>query len=118
MLAGALAKLPEAANLDAEFREAARMWNARLCLRADQQAHLVRIEDGRVAAIEAGAADYDVRISGPAAGWGELLALVPRPFYQDLWGAMAHHGFAVDGDERSFHAYYPAARRLLELLRS
>ena len=117
MLAGVLERLPETANLDAEFRQAARLWSTRLCLRAGEEAHLVRIEDGRVTAVEDRADPFDVCISGPAAGWRELLAPLPRPFYQDLWGAIAHHGFAIEGDEVGFHAYYPAARRLLELLR-
>jgi hypothetical protein len=30
---------------------------------------------------------------------------------------MTHHGFALEGDLERFYPYYPAARRLFEILR-
>jgi len=108
---------------DGEWRVAARMWNAVLRFDVDQVAHLFRIEDGRLAghavcaASDPAATPYTVRVAAPADGWRELLAPVPRPFYQDLYGAMTRHGFVVDGDFETFFAYYPAVRRLVELLR-
>ena len=42
---------------------------------------------------------------------------MPRPFYQDLYAATVHHGFSVSGDTLNYCAYYPALRRLVELMR-
>jgi hypothetical protein len=109
---------------DGEWRIAARMWNAVLRLDVGQVAHLLKIENGRLAshaacpASDPAAVTYTVRVAATGDGWRELLAPVPRPFYQDLYGAMTRHGFAVDGDFETFFAYYPAVRRLVELLRA
>ncbi len=112
------------ASDDGEWRVAARMWNAVLRLDVDGVAHLLRIENGTLAshaacpASDPAAVPYTVRVAAPGDGWRELLAPIPRPFYQDLYGAMTRHGFAVDGDFEAFFAYYPAVRRLVELLRA
>ena len=109
---------------DGEWRIAARMWTAVLRLDVDQVAHLLRIENGKLSghaaypASDPTATPFTVRIAAPADGWRELLAPLPRPFYQDLYGAMTRHGFVVDGDFEMFFAYYPAVRRLVELLRA
>lgn len=109
-----LDRLSEAANLDPEFRIAARLWTAAIRLERGGDAQLVRVEDGRIESVgPAGDRPGDVCIRGPVEGWQELLAELPRPFYQDLWGAVTHHGFEFDGD----NAYYPAVRRLIELMR-
>ena len=123
MAAFALDGLAEAANLDEEFRVAARLWSATLRLEAegDALAQRIEIEDGRVT--EAGPAGEptgvpgEVRIAAPAEDWSEFLAPVPRPFYQDLWGALTHHGFRVEGDLERLWPWYPAAQRLFQLLR-
>lgn len=116
--------IAELAGADGELRIAARMWNAVLRFDAGERALLFRFEGGRLASVTAtGASDaaaqgYTVRVSAPEEGWRELLAPVPRPFYQDLYGAMSRHGFIADGDFESFFAYYPAVRRIIELLRA
>ncbi len=121
MPAFALDGLPEAANLDEEFRIAARLWSATLRLEASGEAQRIEIVDGCVT--EAGPASEptgepgEVRIAASAEGWSEFLAPVPRPFYQDLWGALAHHGFRVEGDPERLWPWYPAAQRLFQLLR-
>ena len=118
MAALALDGLCEAANLDEEFRVAARLWSATLRLEADDEAQLIEIADGRVtAAGPAGERSGQVLIAAPAEGWREFLAPVPRPFYQDLWGALTHHGFRVEGDLDRLWPWYPAAQRLFQLLR-
>lgn len=110
--------LPDAANLDDEFRLTARFWTTALRLETNSEAHLIRVEDGRIQSVAAaGDEPYEVRIAASDDGWREFLAPLPRPFYQDLWGAMTHHGFALEGDLERFYPYYPAARRLFEILR-
>lgn len=119
-----LDQLPEAANLDAEFRLAARFWSCALRLENGGEAMLLRIRDGRleeVRRVPTGHGDpgaCDVRISAPAEEWSEFLRPVPRPFYQDLFGAIERHGFEIHGDLERFFPYYAAARRLFDLMRA
>lgn len=114
-----LGDLATRANADAEFLLAARFWQARLALRDESSGSLVEIADGRIRQVAACAPDApcDVSISAPRDEWARFLAPVPQPFYQDLWGAWTRHGFELGGDVEGMHAYYPALRRMLELLR-
>jgi hypothetical protein len=113
--------LPDAANLDAEFRIAARFWDCTLRLDEGERAHTIRIEGGRITSIEPAGAEetFDLLIAAAPEKWDQLLASVPRPFFQDLYGAATHHGFQLGGNlEHHLFPYYPAVRRLLEILRS
>ncbi len=107
------------ANADGEFQLHARFWNARLALVCGAQAQRLTISHGRMIATEATAqdAEADVTISAAPADWNALLEPVPRPFYHDLQAAMAHHGFELIGETRHCAAYYPAIRRLIDILR-
>ena len=57
-------------------------------------------------------------VSAPTSEWQQFLERVPKPFYVDLWGAMTHHGFKASGDMESLYAYYPAVRRLFDIMRA
>ena len=107
------------ANADGEFQLHARFWNARLALVCGEQVHRLTVSHGRMIATEVDApgATADVTISAAATDWDALLEPVPRPFYHDLQAAMAHHGFQMSGETRHIAAYYPAIRRLIDLLR-
>ena len=107
-----------AANDDGEFKIAARFWNADVRLASGEQAWLLRLRDGRIAHVvrDAGASGADAGIAAPSEVWREMLAPVPRPFFQDLYGASLHHGLQLENPE-ALWPYYPALRRLLELLR-
>ena len=59
----------------------------------------------------------DLAIEAEDEEWNSLLAPMPRPFYHDLHAATVHHGFAVSGNTLNYCAYYPALRRLIELMR-
>lgn len=111
--------LPARMNDDPEFRLAARHWTATLRLDVGERSHALRIEDGVVAGIaEAHAGDAaDVFVGASEAEWQELLAPLPRPFYQDLSGAAIHHGVRLPHDMTAYAAYYPALRRLVQLMR-
>jgi hypothetical protein len=91
--------LPDAANRDGEFRIAARFWDCTLRIDEGGRGNTIQIENGRITAVEpAGAGtSWDLRIAAPAEEWEKLLARVPRPFYQDLYGAVMHHGFGLEG---------------------
>ena len=107
------------ANADGEFQLHARFWNARLALVCGAAAQRLTVSHGRMIAteIEALDAEADVTISAAAADWNALLEPVPRPFYHDLQAAMVHHGFTMHGELRHTAAYYPAIRRLIDILR-
>jgi hypothetical protein len=106
-------------NEDGEFRLASRFWDASLRLDLGPESQRLRFQEGRLR--EIGPCDpdahCDLRISASLEEWERLLAPVPRPFYQDLFGAQLHHGFELNADPIDYAAYYPALRRLVEILR-
>ena len=112
-------RLAARANADGEFRLQARFWNA--SIRVDTGDGVVRIAigDGRIAAVEpwGGRIASDLAISASTDAWAELLAPMPKPFYHDLAAAAVHHDVSFSGDVRHRCAYYPAVRRLVELMR-
>ena len=114
-------ELLEAINADPEFRLAARFWNGsfRLSMGADE-AYVFRVCDGQVVHVNRQPTVFDAwdfEIGGPKEGWAEILAKVPRPFYQDPASAVFRHGFTLGGDVESFFAYHAALRRVIAVLR-
>jgi hypothetical protein len=107
------------ANADGEFRILARFWNASIRLELGSEHLRVAIRHGELAAVEpwSGRIASDLTIAAPEHAWRALLAAVPQPFYHDLAAAAAHHEFDLHGDIRHRCAYYPAVRRLVELMR-
>jgi hypothetical protein len=118
------AKLQDVTNSDPEFCIAARFWHATLRLEMGEAALQIRVVDGRIAEVLqrrpaiALLTPANIIIAAPAAEWGKFLEPIPKPFYADLWSAAAHHGFTVGGDMETFYAYYPAIRRLMDILRT
>ena len=110
---------PSAANDDGEFAIAARMWDAEVMLVSGTDAVRLTVRGGRITEVAASPADAaaPIRIVGPPDGWEKLLSAVPPPFYQDLFGAAARHGFTIEGAIEDVYPYYPALRRLIEILR-
>ncbi len=115
----AWSELARRIDKDGEFRLASRFWEATLRLDLGPESHRLCFQDGRLR--EVGAcdpdADCDVYVSAPLEEWERLLAPVPQPFYQDLFGAQLHHGFQMNAEPLDYAAYYPALRRLVEILR-
>jgi hypothetical protein len=111
-------ELPDRVNRDAEFRLAARLWDATLRLGIGDASHSLRFEDGSLVEVAAceGDAPCDVFIEASEDDWRELLAPVPRPYFQDLFGAQWQHGVRLPEDPIAYAAYYPALRRLMQLL--
>jgi hypothetical protein len=108
-----------ALNEDFEFRHAARYWDASVRLGVGDQPLCVRIVGGEVAEIRpwATADSLDVGIDAPAQEWEKLLAPVPRPFYQSLFAAAAHHEVVLSGDPMESYAYMAALTRMLDVIR-
>ncbi len=117
-------RLMRAGNGDAEFRLMSRFLDTRLELQIGKDRHQIDIHDGEILAIRPAddethlAHPSTILIKAPEDDWQRYLEAVPRPFYQDLWAAQTHHGFEVIGDRATFHAYYRATARLLEVLRA
>lgn len=107
------------ANNDGEFRIHARMWNSTIRLNHGDAKTRIDVADGTISQIDAwpGGGPSDLSISASAEDWDALLARTPKPFYQDLYPASIHHGFEINGDHENYCAYYPAVRRLIEILR-
>jgi len=112
-------RLAALANADGEFRLQARFWNASIRVDSGDESMRIAIGDGRVATIEpwGGRIASDLSIAATPEAWSEMLAPLPRPFYHDLAAAAVHHDVSFSGDVRHRCAYYPAVRRLVELMR-
>jgi hypothetical protein len=105
---------------DRELARCARYFTGAVHLGVGDAQFEVRFESGRVTA--AGKADAppgarDLAISATASEWEKLLAPVPPPFYQDPFGASLHHPVSLGGEPETLFAYYPALRRVIEILR-
>jgi hypothetical protein len=111
--------LAQRLNADGEFRLAARHWTATLRFDVADESHAIRREGGQVTGVTACTATRacDVFITAPRDTWEQMLQPVPRPFYQDLLAAAAHHSLLLNTDWLDIAAYYPALRRLVEILR-
>lgn len=112
--------LPDGANNDGEFALAARMWDSDVVFVSGDDAVRLSVRDGRlkdVGVVDA-ATMAPIRISASADTWAKMMERVPPPFYQDLFGAALHHGLAIEGRIEDVYPYYPALRRLIELLRA
>ena len=107
------------ANDDGEFRIHARLWDATVRLGMGHRNFKMCIDGGSVRSIERwpGGVATDLAIHAPEADWEAMLAEIPRPFYQDLYAAAVHHDFEVAGNFTHYCAYYPAVRRLVEIMR-
>jgi hypothetical protein len=87
----------------------------------ETQSFRIVIREGAVAEIDAVVTpfdSYDIQLAGSEEQWEGLLAPVPPAFFQDFFPAMLHHGFRIEGDMETIIAYYPALRRLAEILRA
>jgi hypothetical protein len=115
-----VAALRDRIAADPELALAARFWSGALHLSIGGARIALRFEPDAAIRIErdgAPAGPRDVEISAPDVEWEKLLAPVPAPFYQDVFGAALHHPVSLGGDFETLYAYYPAIRRVIELLR-
>jgi len=112
-------KLVRQANADGEFALHARFWNAIIKLRIGAASYRLDFRDGKFTqcAPWLGTVACNLVIEAEDDEWERLLEPMPKPFYQDLYAATIHHGFSVAGDTLNYCAYYPALRRLVELMR-
>ena len=108
----------ERANGDGEFRIAARFWRTALRFDLDPESVCFTVDDGVIRTIAPSdpGADCAVSVVGSRECWERLLAAAP--LWQDLLGAVLRGDFVVTAvDPEAFYAYYPAVRRLVDLVR-
>lgn len=112
--------LISAINKDPEFRIAARMWSSRILYQLGDDRFILIIQDGVVASVieQPGLfEEWRTEIIADDEVWSQILADKPRPFYQDLFPAQLCHGLRMRGDLEGLFAYYPAIRRITDLMR-
>jgi hypothetical protein len=112
-------QLRDAANGDGEFQLHARYWTATLWFDVGETRNRMRIADGVITEVstEDGGATCDLWIAAEPDDWHSLLERLPKPFYHDLIPAAKNHGFEFSGSIKHKCAYYPALRRLIDLMR-
>jgi hypothetical protein len=111
-------RVMERANADGEFRIAARFWQTALRFDLGPESVRLTVEDGTIRAVvpSGPASECDVSVSGALPCWERLLAATP--LWQDLLGAVLRGDFVIGAaDPEAFYAYYPAVRRLVDLVR-
>jgi hypothetical protein len=105
---------------DRELARCARFWTGALHLGVGAKRWRLDFDDGHfrgAAATATKPGPRDIEIEATPEQWDELLATVPKAFYQDPYGAAAHHGVKLGGDTETLFAYYGALRRVIEILR-
>jgi hypothetical protein len=105
---------------DRELTRCARFWTGALHLGVGAQHYALEFDAGRfvrAAAVDRAPGPRDVQISAAPEEWEKLLAKLPKPFYQDPYGASLHHAVSLGGDSDTLFAYYGALRRVIEILR-
>jgi hypothetical protein len=108
-------------NNDPEFLIAARFWDILFRIDMEEDTIILKIQDGKIADVNRRPARDDpwaFKISAPAQEWEKFLKPIPTPFYHDIFAASIHHGFVCEGDLESMYAYYPAIRRMFEIMRT
>jgi pimeloyl-ACP methyl ester carboxylesterase len=115
-------ELTEWCRRDGEFGLLARYWTGTLQLSAGEENFSLRLTDG-VPSTEQTTAERTpnrpgrLGVSAPLEVWRRLLEQPPPPYLNDVMPAQAF-GLSFDGDRETLWQYYPALRRLIELLRS
>jgi pimeloyl-ACP methyl ester carboxylesterase len=124
-------RIPELTAADGEWQLMARDWTGRLRLGVGETVWDVSIDGGVVTAVDRAAGELPA-VPGNAAyvatvqTWAAMLQPVPAPLFSDPAAAMLTGGAAtkalfpaaeVGGDVVTARQYWPAVRRLVELLR-
>ena len=95
---------------------AARYWTGRVRFDLGDEVITVAYDDGRMVPMVPESTGPEITLSAPAALWDEILQPVPPPMRNDIVPAQAF-GLQIGGDPETFWQYYPAVRRMVDLLR-
>lgn len=105
---------------DRELARCARFWTGALHLGVGAKRWRLDFDNGQFKGArqsDTAPGPRDIEIAADVEQWEKLLAPVPPAFYQDPYGAAAHHGVKLGGDSETLFAYYGALRRVIEILR-
>lgn len=111
-------RLIHRAAVDGEFRLSARYWSGSVAIDIGEETLAFLLDDGRIDVAHLGAASGSGHIGLAASRevWEKILAPVPPPFFNDIMPARGF-GLALTGEDETVWQYYPAVRRLVDLLR-
>ena len=111
-------RLAARCNSDGEFALAARYWDGALRLSIGNTTVAFTVAGGEImpAPGDARTTSGYITLSGPGDVWDKLLAQVPPPMFNDIMPAAAG-GLVIQSDGEILWQYYPAVRRLIDLLR-
>src|SRR3954469_19848960 len=93
---------------------AARYWTGSVRFDLGDEVITLVFDDGRLVSGEGG--DPQITLTAPVDLWREILKPVPPPFCNDIVPAQGL-GLQIGGDPEVFWQYYPAVRRMVDLLR-
>jgi hypothetical protein len=117
LASGLASRLATRCAADGEFRLSARYWTGSLDVDLDGPVLAFALQDGAISpAADAARSGAHIALAAPREVWKKVLAPVPPPFFNDIMPARAF-GLRVSGDDETLWQYYPAVRRLIDLLR-
>lgn len=114
-----LKKYAEALAKDPEFNREIRYYDGAVKMIMGNSVYVFLIKEGKlVDALDDLSAECpaDLVVEGTDEMWSNLLAKVPRPFYQCLQTTCVKHGMKMSNDVKSL-AYLPAWNRMIKMLR-
>jgi hypothetical protein len=117
---GLATRLANRCAADGEFRLMARYWDGSLRLDLGGEVLSFTVSAGQLRPapdpVSVPAGRGAIGLSAPTEVWEKILAPVPPPFFNDIMPAQGA-GLVREGDPETYWQYYPAVRRLVDLLR-
>ncbi|MGH2631780.1 MAG: hypothetical protein ACRDG3_00090 [Tepidiformaceae bacterium] len=101
---------------DGEFRIAARFWDGGVSLALPGAPVALALVGGEPSLGAENGGPASLEFTAPDDVWAKLLSPVPPPMFNDLSPA-ATAGLRFTGDFETYWQYYPALRRLIDLVR-
>ncbi len=120
MAAAAVNRLSELANADTWLVHRGRFLDVAFLLEVGAAQYLVRIHQGRIAAIETGPLvmpRWTFALRAPAEAWATFWKPIPPPGYNDLIAMVKMRALRIEGDQHPFMANLRYFKDLLALLR-
>ena len=101
---------------DGEFRLAARYWNGAVRMNLPGEVVAIQLKRGSASRAVGTPSSSDLTFTAPDEVWEKLLSPLPPPMFNDIPSSMAS-GLQFSGDVELYWQYYPAIRRLVDLVR-
>jgi len=101
----ALSALPALLNADAAHVHRGRHFTGAILIGVGDMEAVLRIESGRIVAVDQGGAGADFGVRGAEAAWQAHWQPVPAPGHHDLMAALKAGTMTVEGDRRRLMAH-------------